>query len=218
MYFASLSASSTQAVTILTCGYASYMARRPSGHDTRLRKMMRSCGTPWSIRTSMALIAEPPVAVGRVLCVSRRSDEGYAPAKDGRAEEESAPTHRAWGRAGGSTGRRCPRGAWRRRAWRAQSPRRAGSGSCLSGRRCERESVGGEVSKVLSDTHSRQARRARRAADRGSMSARPKTHRQHSRRPASMLSPARMIDTPQILPSNPTPLYSRPARDGSKLG
>jgi hypothetical protein len=29
---------------------------------TRLMKMMRSSGTPWSIRTSTAFMAEPPVA------------------------------------------------------------------------------------------------------------------------------------------------------------
>lgn len=37
-----------------------------------------------------------------------------------------------------------------------------------------------------------------------------RTERQHSRSPCSMASPARMMDTPQILPWNERPSYGRP--------
>ena len=63
MYLCSSSWLSTQAEMTLAFGNFSQTFCRPSGLAMRLRKMMRCSRTPCSRRTSMALMADPPVAV-----------------------------------------------------------------------------------------------------------------------------------------------------------
>ena len=170
---------------------------------------MRSCGTPWSIRTSTALMAEPPVAEKRVckrVISSRRRSEPKAPAAPDelfslRSDSRRDQTHQAWGQGASSTGSGCRPGAWRRRAWPGPSPRRAGSRSCLSGRHC-----GWVLVSCLAQGKKRRHQQPALPTSSSFRGVEGQTDRQHSRRPASMASPARMIETPQIRPSKLTPL------------
>ena len=60
-----------KAVTILNFGNFFAKLTAPCGLAIRLRKSMRSSGTPWLRRTSTAMSAEPPVYLVNV--VSRYS-------------------------------------------------------------------------------------------------------------------------------------------------
>lgn len=172
--------------------------------------MMRSCGTPWSIRTSTALMAEPPVAEKRVckrVISSRRRSEPKGPtAPDDGFSLRSETVDRTKLTKHGVKEQAVPA----LDVVRELGVKELGLGRLLvpldQDLSYPDRTAGDYVSAdlVLAAESRRRRQRGRRACRVCGMEG--QTDRQHSRRPASMASPARMIETPQIRPSKLTPL------------
>lgn len=113
---------STNAVTTLNFGNLVAKFPIPSGLAIKFRKSIRSSGTPRALRTSTAMMAEPPIyTIYVTLILHKRYDW-------------DSNLWRTWGQAGVPIGQRCPREACHRRAWAEKSPHHAELGSSQSSR------------------------------------------------------------------------------------